>query len=78
MSSDLLQHPPPKHRRLRFTLYRYVAREACVPTLFALVGLTIVMLTANFLGYSELVINRGVSGADISRMALYDAIPVAE
>ncbi|MBW2267756.1 MAG: LptF/LptG family permease [Deltaproteobacteria bacterium] len=77
MSSDLLQHPPPKHRRLRATLFRYVAREAFVPTLFALLGLTIVMLTANFLGYSELVINRGVNGADILRMALCDAIPVA-
>ena len=76
MSSDLPQHPPPKHRRLRATLFRYVAREACLPTLFALLGLTIVMLTANFLGYSELVINRGVSAADILRMALCDAIPV--
>ena len=77
MSSDPLQHAPPRHRRLGLTLYRYFAREALLPTLFSLVGLTVVMLTANFLGYSELFFNRGVAGAEIARMIVYDAIPVA-
>lgn len=77
MSSQIPEHPPPKHRRPRLTLYRYIAREALVPTAFALVGLTVVMLTANFLGYSELVLNRGVGAGDVAMMALYEALPVA-
>ena len=77
MSADPLAHPPPRHRRLGRTVFRYFFREALRPTLFALIGLTLVMLTANFLGYTELFFNRGISGGEIARMVLYDAIPVA-
>ena len=77
MSSAPLGHPPPKHRRPRLTLYRYFAREAFGPSLFALLGLTVVVLTTSFLGYSELVVNRGVGAGDVGRMAFWEAIPVA-
>lgn len=77
MSSAPLEHAPPKHRRPRLTLYLYFAREAFWPSLFALLGLTVVVLTTSFLGYSELVVNRGVGAGDVGRMALWEAIPVA-
>jgi len=77
MSSAPLEHPPPKHRHPRLTLYLYFAREALWPSLFALLGLTVVVLTTNFLGYSELVVNRGVGAADVGRMAFWEAVPVA-
>jgi LPS export ABC transporter permease LptF/LPS export ABC transporter permease LptG len=77
MSSAALQHPPPKHRRPRLTLYRYVAREALRPTFFGLLGLTAIVLTTNILGFSDLVINRGVGGVDVGKMIFYEAVPVA-
>ena len=72
-----LEHPPPKHRRPRFTLYRYLASEALAPTAFALIGLTVVVLTTRILGYSELVVNRGVGGGDVVTMIAFEAVPVA-
>jgi LPS export ABC transporter permease LptG/LPS export ABC transporter permease LptF len=77
MSSAALEYSSPKHRRPGFTLYRYVAREALRPTTFGLLGLTIVVLTTNILGYSDLVINRGVGAGDVGRMLFYEAVPVA-
>lgn len=63
-------------RRPRGTLYRYLLREMAFPTLFALVGLTAVILTKDLLGYSELVINRGLGTGVVAMMALYQAIPL--
>ena len=77
MSSAALQHPPPKHRRPRLTLYRYVAFEALRPTLFTLVGLTVVVLTTNIIGFSELVINRGLPARTVAWMVLLEGVPVA-
>jgi lipopolysaccharide export system permease protein len=77
MSSAALEYPPPKHRRPRWTVYRYVAREALRPTLIALLGLTAVVLTTSILGYSDLVINRGVGAAGVGRMIFFEAVPVA-
>jgi lipopolysaccharide export system permease protein len=77
MSSAVLAHPGPKHRRPRLTLYRYVAREVLRPTAFALLGLTAVVLTTKVLEFSELVINRGVGGSAVAAILLYEAVPVA-
>jgi LPS export ABC transporter permease LptG/LPS export ABC transporter permease LptF len=68
---------PPLHRPPRLTLYVYVAREALRPTAFALLGLTAVLLTKNILGYSDLVINRGLGAAAVGQMLFFEAIPVA-
>ena len=68
---------PPLHRRPRLTLYLYVTREALRPTAFALLGLTAVLLTKNILGYSDLVINRGLGAAAVGQMLFFEAIPVA-
>jgi len=77
MTSAALEYPPPKHRRPGFILYRYVAREAVRPTAFGLLGLTVVVLTTKILGYSDLVINRGVGAGDVVRMLFYESVPVA-
>jgi LPS export ABC transporter permease LptG/LPS export ABC transporter permease LptF len=76
MSSAVLEHPPPKHRRPKLTLYRYVARESLRPAAFALLGLTAVVLTTNILGYSDLVINRGLGAAAVGRMIFFEGVPV--
>jgi lipopolysaccharide export system permease protein len=57
-------------------LYRYVAREALFPTLFALVGLTAVVLTKELLGLSDLVINRGFGAGAVSLIAFFEAVPI--
>jgi lipopolysaccharide export system permease protein len=43
----------------------------------ALVGLTVVVLTTHLLGYSDLVINRGVGAGDVAAMLFYQGVPVA-
>jgi LPS export ABC transporter permease LptG/LPS export ABC transporter permease LptF len=77
MSAAALAHPGPRHRRPRLTLYRYVAREALRPTIFALLGLTLVVLTTRVLEFSELVINRGVEAGSVAAILFYEAVPVA-
>lgn len=67
----------PTHRRPGLTLYRYVANEALVPSLIALAGLTTVVLTKDLLGFSELVINRGVPARLVVSIAFFKALPVA-
>lgn len=64
-------------RRPGWGLYRYVAREALRPFLFALLGLTLAVLTSDLIGFSELVINRGLSIGEVGRLAFFEAVPVA-
>jgi len=66
----------PPHRPLGPTFYRYVASEALRPTLFALLGLTTVVLTKDLLGFSDLVINRGINGSLVAKIAFYKAVPI--
>jgi hypothetical protein len=54
---------PLRHRKPGPTLYLYAAREALRPFLFAIVGLTLIVLTRDLIVFSELIINRGI-GAD--------------
>lgn len=68
---------PPIHRRPGLTLYRYVAWEALRPTLFALLGLTAVVLTQDLLGLSDLVVNRGLQASTVCVIAFYKAVPIA-
>jgi len=77
MSAAALPLAGAKHRPPGHTLYRYVAREALWPTIFALVGLTVVVLTTHVLQYSELVINRGVEASSVTTILFYEAVPVA-
>jgi lipopolysaccharide export system permease protein len=66
----------PIHRRPGWTLYRYLVLEMVFPTLYTLGGLTIVILTRELIGYSEMVINRGLSLGDVGAIALYQMLPV--
>lgn len=68
---------PEASRRPRWTLYRYVASEALRPFLLALVGLTTVVLLGDLIGFSELVINRGLGVGEVALIAFYEAVPVA-
>ncbi len=47
------------------------------PTLFALGGMTLVVLTRELLGYSDLVINRGLSAGVVGAIAGLQALPLA-
>jgi DNA-binding GntR family transcriptional regulator len=44
--------------------------------LFAVLGLTAVVLTTRILGFSDLVINRGLGAGAVGRMILFEAVPV--
>ena len=43
----------------------------------ALVGFTVVVLTKDLLGFSELVINRGIGADVVAGIAFYKALPIA-
>jgi LPS export ABC transporter permease LptG/LPS export ABC transporter permease LptF len=66
----------PVHRRPGLTFYRYVVAEALRPSIFALLGLTVVVLTKDLLGFSDLVVNRGLSGRVVALIAVYKAAPI--
>lgn len=57
-------------------LYRYIAKELLVPTCFALGAFVLVVLTKDFTGYSELVINRGAGLARVGQIVLLQALPL--
>ena len=75
--NGLEQTSQPVHRPLGPTFYRYVALEALRPTIFALLGLTTVVLTKELLGFSILVINRGLGVGTVALIAFYKAVPIA-
>jgi LPS export ABC transporter permease LptG len=67
---------PASDRRPGRVLHRYFAREMAVPMLFSLAGLTLVVLTQDLLGYTDLVINRGLGVGAVALMAFYQAVAV--
>lgn len=54
-----------------------MALETLRPFSFALLGLTFAILTGDLIGFSELVINRGLGVGEVALIALYEAVPVA-
>ncbi|MBW2723527.1 MAG: LptF/LptG family permease [Deltaproteobacteria bacterium] len=70
-SQAISDHRPPGR-----TLYRYLALELVSPTVMSLVGLTAVMLTKELLGYSDLVINRGLGAGAVLQIAAFQIIPL--
>ena len=63
-------------RRLGRTLGFAVLAELCAPTLWALFGLTALVLTKDLLGFSDLVVNRGLGAAAVGRIAFYEVVPL--
>ena len=64
------------HRRPGGTLYRYFLVEMVFPTVFALGGFTLVVLTQDLLGFTDLVINRGLGAGPVARMAFLQTVPL--
>jgi LPS export ABC transporter permease LptG len=67
----------PAVRRPGSTLSRYVAREAFGPIAIAVLGLTLVVLTRDLVGFTELVLNRGVGALEMGRIMFFEAVQVA-
>jgi LPS export ABC transporter permease LptG len=67
----------PAFRRPGATLSRYVAREALGPIAIAVIGLTVVVLTRDLIGFTELVLNRGVGALEMGRISFCEAVQVA-
>jgi len=67
---------PPRRRRLGRTLWWAVLRELAFPTLFALAGITFLVLAADLVGYSDLVVNRGFGVVEVAWVALYRSLPM--
>jgi LPS export ABC transporter permease LptG len=67
----------PAIRRPGPTLSRYVAREAITPVVIAVLGLTVVVLTRDLIGFTDLVLNRGVGALEMGRITFYEAVQVA-
>ncbi len=62
--------------RLGVTLCFYVISELIVPSLWALFGLTALVLTKDLLGFADLVINKGLDLTSILWIIFYKAIPL--
>ncbi len=72
----MLALPSLFRRRLGKTLSFYLATEFITPTLFSLFGLTTLVLTKDLLGFSDLVINRGLGLAAVGWIAFYEIVPL--
>ena len=69
--------PEQATRRPGRTLSRYFAREALVPTLLAIGGLTLVVLTRDLIGFTEMVLNRGVGTLRMLSIAFFESVPIS-
>lgn len=68
--------PSMRRRSLGRTLRRLVLRELTFPTLFALAGVTFLVLAADLVGYSDLIMNRGFGAAEVAWVALFRSVPM--
>ena len=55
----------------------YVVRELVFPTTIALAGLTVLVLTRDLLGLSDLIINRGFGATTVAWIAFSKVVPLA-
>ena len=68
--------PSCSSRQIGQPLGFYIVAELFAPTLWALFGLTALVLTKDLLGFSDLVINRGLGPAAVGWIAFYELIPL--
>jgi lipopolysaccharide export LptBFGC system permease protein LptF len=64
-------------RRIGGILSSYVIQEVATPTILALAGLTILLLTKDLLSFSDFVINRGFGVSVVALISLYEMVPLA-
>jgi lipopolysaccharide export system permease protein len=62
-------------RRLGAKLVAYVVRELVFPTLFTLLGFTVLAFTVQLVALADLAINRGLHIGDVAGLALYQLLP---
>lgn len=65
------------HRPLGWTLFGAIAREAVLPSVLALLGLSLAALTKSLLGLSDLLINRGLSPEDTAALVGFEIVVLA-
>lgn len=63
-------------RRLGAVLSSYAIREVAGPTVFALVGLSVLLLAKDLLGFADFVINRGFGVLVVAVIAFYEILPL--
>ena len=66
----------PEHRRPGGTLYWAVIREMVPPSLLALFVLIVVLLTQDLIGFSELMINRGLGFRSAASFIFFEIVPL--
>ena len=66
----------PASRSFGRSLGGYLRREIAAPTLFTLLGLTLLMLAREMLGFADLIVNRGLGGATVAEMAALKLVPL--
>ncbi|MBI3248223.1 MAG: LptF/LptG family permease [Deltaproteobacteria bacterium] len=64
-------------RRLGAVLSSYTIRAVAGPTVFALVGLSVMLLAKDLLGFADFVINRGFGVLVVAMIAFYEILPLA-
>ena len=75
-ATDPIAAKPRNARRPGGTLYRSTVAEMLIPTTFTLVILTVLLLTQDLLGFSDLVINRGLGFGTVLWIAFYQTVPL--
>lgn len=69
-------NPAGRRRPLGRTLRRALRRELAFPTAFALGAITFLVLAADMVVYSDLIVNRGFGAAEVGWVALYRSVPM--
>ena len=76
LGSFLFQKLCAPSRRLGGTLSTYIIQEIRIAALRVLVGLTVLLLAKDFLGFSDFVINRGVGVPAVALIVGYEIVPL--
>lgn len=71
-TDDSVRRP---RRMLSARLATYVARELVFPTVFTLLGFTLLAFAAELFALADLAINRGLEVADVTGLALFKILP---
>jgi LPS export ABC transporter permease LptF/LPS export ABC transporter permease LptG len=62
--------------RLGPKLFRYIVRELVFPTMFALLGLTLLAIATDLIGFADLVVNRGWGMRQVAEIAVFRVTPM--
>lgn len=57
-------------------LSSYVMREIALPTIFSLIGLSLLVLTKDLLNLTDFIINRGFGALVVATIAFYELVPL--